>query len=126
MRIIRQDGYETLLAELAARSVALDAQLMNFVGAIIDDVRARGDRALVEYAARFDEVEVTPSELRIGVEQLRALAAGVDERVVQSLREAIRNVRAFHERQVEESWMMRAGGIELGQRLTPIRSEERR
>jgi len=119
MRIISKAECETLLAHLAARSVALDAELMKVVSSIIDDVRARGDRALIDYAARFDKVQL--EELRISVEQLRHYAEGVDERVVQALREAIRNVRAFHERQLEESWTMNAAlGIELGQRITPL------
>jgi histidinol dehydrogenase len=121
MKIIRQAEYETLRAHLAARSIALDVELMKRVGAIIDDVRARGDRALIEYAARFDNVELTPSELRIDVDQLRRFSEKVDKRVVQSLREAIRNVRAFHERQIEESWIMNAvAGVELGQRIAPL------
>jgi histidinol dehydrogenase len=121
MRIIRQAEYERLRAHLAARSVALDAELMNFVGSIIEDVRARGDQALIEYAARFDKVEMKTRELRIDGEQLQRLAEKVDERVVQSLREAIRNVRAFHERQLEKSWTMNAApGVELGQRITPL------
>jgi histidinol dehydrogenase len=119
VKIIRQTECETLLNHLAARSVALDAELMSVVSSIIDDVRARGDRALIDYAARFDQVQL--EELRISVDQLRSYAAGVDERVVQALREAIRNVRAFHERQLEESWTMNAApGIELGQRITPL------
>jgi histidinol dehydrogenase len=121
MKIIHQDERETLLAHLAARSVALDAELMKFVASIIDDVRARGDRALIHYTARFDKVELKPSQLRIDVEQLRRYAASVDERVVKALREAIRNVRAFHERQLEESWTINpAPGVELGQRITPL------
>ncbi len=119
MKIVRQHEFETLLAHLAARSVALDAELMKLVASIVDDVRVRGDRALIEYAARFDKVRL--EELRISVEQLRSYAARIDERVVKALREAIRNVRAFHERQVEESWIMNATpGIELGQRITPL------
>src|SRR6185369_13704727 len=119
MKIVRQHEWETLLAHLAARSVALDAELMKLVASIVDDVRVRGDRALIEYAARFDKVRL--EELRISVEQLRSYAARIDERVVKALREAIRNVRAFHERQVEESWIMNATpGIELGQRITPL------
>src|SRR4029453_672112 len=121
MKIIRQTECETLLAHLAARSVALDAELMKQVGSIIDDVRARGDSALIDYAARFDKVQLEPSELRISVEQLKRYAADVDEYVVKALREAIRNVRAFHERQLEESWTINAAaGVELGQRITPL------
>lgn len=121
MRIIRHTECRELLDHLAVRAVALDAELMALVTTIVDDVRARGDRALIDYAERFDKVELRPEELRISVEQLRRYAAGVDERVVQALREAIRNVRAFHERQLEESWTINpASGVELGQRITPI------
>ena len=82
-----------LVERLAARSVALDAGLMSVVGAIVDDVRARGDEALIEYTARFDGVEIR--ELRISEEELRRCAAGVDERV----RRALRGLwRGFHQR----------------------------
>ena len=121
MRIIRKNELPALLDHLAARSVALDAELMKRVASIVDDVRARGDRALIDYAARFDKVDLTAADLRIDVKQLKRYAASVDERVVEALREAIRNVRAFHERQREESWTMNAApGVELGQRITPI------
>ena len=121
MRIIRHLEREKLLDHLAARSVALDSELMKMVASIIDDVRARGDQALIDYSSRFDKVQLERSELRIGVEQLRRYAASVDARVVQALRDAIRNVRAFHERQLEKSWTMSAApGVELGQRITPI------
>jgi len=121
MRIIRHTEREELLDHLAARSVALDAELMKLVTSIIDDVRARGDQALLDYAERFDQVQLARSDLRITVEQLRRYAVSVDDRVAEALREAIRNVRAFHQRQVEASWMMRAAqGVELGQRITPL------
>ena len=124
MRVIRQTDREalrSLLEHLAARSVALDAELMKLVTSIVDDVRVRGDRALIDYTARFDKVDLKPSELRITEDELRRFAAGADERVVGALREAIRNVRAFHERQVEKSWTITpADGIRLGQRITPL------
>ena len=108
-----------LVERLAARSVALDAELMSLVGAIVDDVRARGDAALIDYTARFDKVEL--KELRVSDEELRRCAAGADERVRSALREAIANVREFHERQVEESWTINfRPGVHLGQRITPL------
>ena len=108
-----------LVKRLARRSVALDAELMSVVGAIIDDVQARGDVALIEYTARFDEVEL--KEIRISEEELRCCAAGVDEGVRRALRDAIQNVREFHERQVEKSWTINPReGVRLGQRITPL------
>jgi len=108
-----------LVARLARRSVALDAELMSVVGAIIDDVRMRGDEALIDYTARFDKVEL--KQIRVDEEELVRCAAGVDERVRRALREAIENVREFHERQVEESWTINPrAGVHLGQRITPL------
>src|SRR5690242_9874011 len=108
-----------LLERLARRSVTLDAELMRVVGAIVDDVRVRGDEALIDYTTRFDRVELR--ELRISEAELRRWAAGAAERVRCALREAIANVREFHERQCEESWELPvAEGVRLGQRITPL------
>jgi len=122
MRIIHQTdrrAIEEWLAHLAARSVVLDAELMKLVTSIIDDVRTRGDRALIDYAAQFDKVDL--KELRISEDELCASAKRVDQRVLAALREAIRNVRAFHQRQLEESWTITpVAGVQLGQRITPL------
>lgn len=124
IRTIRGSDRQTLdewLSHLAARSVALDAELIKVVTSIVDDVRTRGDEALVDYTARFDNVQMKSSELRIAEEELRRVAASVDKRVLEALRLAIRNVREFHKRQVEESWTIEpAPGVRLGQRLTPL------
>ena len=121
IRIIRQGELRAFVDHLAARSVALDADLMSQVASIIDDVRTRGDRALIEYTARFDKVELT--EFRIGRDELRRWAEGADGRVLSALREAINNVRSFHEHQLEQSWMISpAEGVQLGQRITALDS----
>jgi histidinol dehydrogenase len=116
-----RDVLQPWLGHLAARSVALDAELMKLVSSIIDDVRARGDEALIDYTARFDQVEL--QELRISSDDLKRYAEGVDEAVRQALLVAIANVRSFHERQVEQSWTFSpAEGVQLGQRITPLDS----
>src|SRR5947209_13695984 len=91
---------DAALARIKQRSVTLDAELMTNVAAIIEDVRRRGDAALVEYSARFDGVELTPTELRVDEQVLRASAAHVDPTVLEALRAAIKNIRRFqqHER----------------------------
>ena len=108
-----------LVERLAGRSVALDGELMRVVEAIIQDVRARGDEALIDYTARFDKVEL--KQLRVSEEELERSAAKADERVRRALREAIENVREFQKRQVEESWTISPReGVRLGQRITPL------
>jgi histidinol dehydrogenase len=109
------------LDHLAVRSVALDADLMRLVASIIDDVRVRGDEAVIDYTARFDRVQL--KELRISRDDLERFSKGVDESVRRALRVAIGNVRAFHERQIEQSWTFNpAEGVQLGQRITPLDS----
>ena len=103
IRIIDQTESGDLLARLEARSVAFDPDLMKAVGSIIDDVRRRGDEALIEYTARFDGVELTPEQLRVDEQTLHRSAERVDKTVLVALREAISNVRMFHQNQVERS-----------------------
>lgn len=122
--IIRQTEravLDDLLKRLEARSVAFDPELMGVVSTIVDDVRVRGDAALIDYTARFDGVELTA--LRIDEETLNRSAEQADPRVLAALREAVKNVRAFHENQREQSWEISpADGVRLGQRITPLES----
>ena len=122
--IIRQTeraALDDLLKRLEARSVAFDPELMTTVSSIVDDVRVRGDAALIDYTARFDGVELTA--LRIDEETLKHSAEQVGPRVLGALREAIKNVRTFHQNQIEESWEISpVNGVRLGQRITPLDS----
>jgi histidinol dehydrogenase len=121
IRIVRDREIDELRSRLAARSVALDSELLAQVGAIIGDVRKRGDVALVEYTRRFDGVELRADELRVSEATLRDSAARVEKEVLSALRVAIKNVSVFHERQLEQSWEISpADGIRLGQRITPL------
>ncbi len=109
------------LAHIKARSVASNAELISSVGALIEDVRRRGDAALIAYTARFDGVMLTPSELRVDEATLRASAARVDAPVLAALRMAIKNVRAFHEQERRAAWEIKIdNGSRIGQRFTPL------
>lgn len=124
IEIIRSQEKKRLAGRLQAirdRNVALDEALISEVGAIIRDVRQRGDAALIDYSARLDGVQLRAAELRVPEATLRQSASQVDSLVLESLRAAIRNVRMFHEHQREESWeITTVEGIRLGQRINPI------
>jgi len=123
IQVIRKTdkAWAAKMSTLLDRGLGVDAELMTRVAAIIDGVRRRGDHALVEYTARFDGVRLQPSELRVTEEVLHRSAERVDPRVLEAIREAIRNVRTFHQLQVEASWEITpADGIRLGQRIRPI------
>lgn len=109
------------LDRIKGRSVAADAELASVVAEIIEEVRRRGDAALLDYTARFDGVRLSADELRVGEAALRESAARADGRVLEALRASIRNVRAFHERERAESWEFETGrGVRLGQRVSPV------
>ncbi|MER3427197.1 MAG: hypothetical protein C4334_03715 [Pyrinomonas sp.] len=108
------------LKRIAGRNVALDDALVETVARIVADVRERGDRALLELTERFDGVRLAPDGLRACPEELREAASRVDPAVISAMREAIRRIRVFHERQRERSWQMMKDGVRLGQRVRPI------
>ena len=116
-------GRADFMRRLSDRSVGIDSELLRTVSEIIEEVRKRGDAALIEYAARFDQVNLDASDLRVSSDTLQQSAAKVDRTVLAGLREAIRNVRAFHQRQCEKSWEQTDDNQTLlGQRITPIES----
>jgi histidinol dehydrogenase len=124
IEIIRSHEKERLalrLKQIRSRNAALDDELITEVAAIVRDVRNRGDAALIDYTARFDGVQMRASELRVPEETLHKSASRVDSHVLDALREAIRNVRIFHEHQKDESWEITpTDGVRLGQRITAI------
>ncbi len=109
------------LAQLRARNVALDAELMSAVAEIVANVRLHGDAALVDYTARFDGVRLEPGALRVPEETLFQSARRADPTVIEALREAIKRVREFHEHEREKSWeVLTSEGVRMGQRVTPL------
>jgi histidinol dehydrogenase len=126
IRVISSDDVLTrdqFLSRLFARSVGLNPELMSMVAGIVEQVRTRGDEALIEFTETFDNVRLDVAELRVSADALNQAAHGVKPEFVQALSKAIANVRDFHVRQKEESWnFTTADGINLGQRILPIDS----
>ncbi|HEX8136956.1 MAG TPA: histidinol dehydrogenase [Pyrinomonadaceae bacterium] len=114
---------EERLRRIAARNVALDAELMTTVAEIIGDVRRHGDAALIDYTARFDGVLLERDALRVPHRVLVESAARCEARVIEALREAVKRIREFHLHEREESWELETGvGTRLGQRISPLES----
>ena len=88
------------------------------VSAIIADVRARGDAALFDYAARFDKAALTA--LEVTPEEIGEAFAAVEPEFLDILREAAANIRLFHEKQVRSSFVINRNGVTMGQKVIPI------
>ena len=112
-------------AELAAlkKRAALDIEeLIPLVRPIVEDVKARGDAALLEYTARFDGVRISPSALRVSQREFQQAREEVTPDIQAAFRQAAHNVRLFHERErPPEMWLTQIGpGLMAGQRWTPV------
>ncbi|MCL2024280.1 MAG: histidinol dehydrogenase [Coriobacteriia bacterium] len=113
---------QPLTRELLARSGGISREIIDSATAIVDDVRTRGDAALIEYTARFDGVTLAPDTLRVSEKEIDAAFELVDDEIIDALRYAAERVRFFHEQHRQKSWTMTDDdGVVLGQKITPIR-----
>jgi histidinol dehydrogenase len=117
-----QPDFEARLAELLAFESAQDPKVDADVAAIVADVKARGDAAVLEYTRRYDRLD---AKSVAALEVPRAQLAQARQRIPQATRSvletAARRVRAYHGKQLAPSWRYREpDGTELGQRVTPL------
>jgi histidinol dehydrogenase len=109
------------LERIRSRTLQMNPELIARVAEIIEGVRAGGDEALIHYTEKFDGVTLQPDEIRVDAEFIRAMAARADAGAVQAFRQAIGNVRAFHEHQRETDWQISlADGATVGQRIRAV------
>jgi histidinol dehydrogenase len=114
--------FESRFARLLAFEAAQDPRLEARVAAIVADVRARGDAAVLEYTRRFDRVSArSVAALEVPAAELAAARRRIPAELRRALETAVRRVRAFHARQRAVSWRYRErDGSQFGQRVTPL------
>ena len=115
-------GFDAALESLVRFDAADDQKVVDSVRAIISDVRARRDAAVLDYARRFDRATAkNVADLSIAPDEARAALAELPGEQRQALQDAHGRIRAFHERQSQTSWDYReADGTRLGQRITAL------
>ncbi|WP_117195964.1 histidinol dehydrogenase [Rhizobium terrae] len=115
-----QDFEERFSAFLSTkREVSEDVNAV--VRAIIDDVRARGDAALIDYSARFDGVDLSKAGIRVSETDIDAAVAETDAAVLDALKFAAERIERHHVRQMPKDDIYEdAIGVGLGSRWTAI------
>jgi len=118
----RAADFDRTLDALIRFEAAQDPATDRVVAAIVDDVRARGDVAVLEYTARFDGVRApSVDDLAIGRDEMRRAYEALPAAERAALDTAAARIRAFHERQPLAGFSVRSeDGTELGQRVTPL------
>ena len=91
----------------------------DIVAEIIANVRKNGDAAIYEYCKKFDKADLTG--LQVSKEEIDEAVAAVEPKFLEILRKAAGNIRAFHSRQVRNSFVIsQENGVVVGQKIIPV------
>jgi histidinol dehydrogenase len=114
-------GFEAEFAALLAAKREADSDVNETVAAILADVQARGDAAVIEYTKRFDRVALSAESMRLTADEIAAAAGQCDGDTLDALKLAAKRIRAFHEKQLPAALSYTdEAGVTLGQRWTAI------
>jgi len=118
----RDADFEVRFGALLDAGEGTDAAVEAAVRTIIADIRTRRDDALLEYTRRFDGLNAdAASSLRVDDGHLVAAYEQVNTAQREALETAAGRIRAYHERQRQESWSYQeSDGTLLGQQVTPL------
>lgn len=105
-------------SEIFARD-NISANVEDIVTDIIAEVRKNGDEALFAYSKKFDKAEL--SSLEVTKDEIDEALGLVDPEFISVMEEAAQNIRAFHEKQVRNSFVINdRDGVVIGQKVMPI------
>ena len=124
MRIVElsSESRDRLLEDLLKRSPNSYGEFEGRVAAILADVKERRDAALFEYTKKFDGADISADNLVVTEEEITEAYETVDPSLVEIIRKALVNIRAYHEKQRRYSWFdSKPNGSMLGQKITPLR-----
>ena len=123
MRILEltENTRNNILENLLKRSPNNYGEYEATVKDIIEQVRARGDEALLEYTSRFDGCNLTPDTLEVTPEEIQKAYTALTPEFIEVLKKSTANIRTYHEKQLRNSWFdAKEDGTILGQKITPL------
>lgn len=122
IRIAKADGVSEreLINQLKARSGEIDRKVTSAVTEILNNVKQNGDDAVREYTLKFDGH--MPSKFEISREEIDSSPDKCDRDFILALYKAADNIRDFHARQKQQSWLEpKQNGVILGQRIRGLK-----
>lgn len=123
MRIQKLDSRskKNLLEDLLKRSPNQYGQYEEGVAKILSRIKEEGDNALFAYTEVFDHAKIDKNNIRVTEEEIREAYEQIDSGLVDIIREAMENIRVYHEKQKQYSWFdSKSDGTILGQKVTPL------
>ncbi len=105
--------------DILTRDIKLESGVEAIVADIIRNVKENGDKALKEYALKFDKAEI--ENLRVTAEEIEAAYNSEDKALIETIELAKENITAFHKKQLRNGFEIKGeNGIVSGQKVTPI------
>jgi histidinol dehydrogenase len=112
---------EKALARIASRGLAFTKREHAAVGRILEDVKRRGDEALVDYTRRFDSPNYSVKAMKVGAREFAAAKSIADRGFMRALNRAASQIEAFHRRQLRPGFVsLDRPGTMLGQLVRPV------
>lgn len=125
MRIekLTSETKKNILENLLKRSPNQYGQYQSTVDEILENVKTNGDAAIIEYAKKFDKCKMEAKDLLVSREEIEKAYSQVDSELIEIMKKSIANVKAFHEKQMPNSWFdSKPDGSILGQKITALES----
>lgn len=115
-----EKGAQTVLENLRRRAEGDMAEVEASVQSILADVKQNGDRALAEYAKKFDGTDYEKTPLIVTEQEIDKAYEKVDEKTIRALRLCAQNVKKYHEKQIESGYKIEEPGRCLEQIVLPL------
>ncbi|MBI5827896.1 MAG: histidinol dehydrogenase [Deltaproteobacteria bacterium] len=122
MRVIdsRDKGFRSVLSSITGRGAQDTVRVEPVVKTILDDVKRRGDRAVVEYTEKFDGVDIKGA-IEVGRKEIDRAFKAVPRKDLALIELASSRIESFHKKQLRNSWFTVEGnGSILGTKITPL------
>lgn len=123
MKIINltKETKQGILDDLLKRSPNNYSQYEDTVNEIIGKVKAEGDKALFDYTLKFDKYALNAENIKVTRDEIEEAYQKLDAGLVEVIRKSAENIRAFHAKQLRNSWFdAKEDGTILGMKITAI------
>ncbi len=116
----KDKGYPAFLKRLYRRALP-SVEVTDSVREIIAEVARRGDRALVDFARKFDGAKLTAAGLLVSEEDREAARRAVSRETREAVSAALKNIHAFARKSLRKDWKaLNREGVEVGERFVPF------
>ncbi len=123
MRIVKltEETRRNIVKDLLKRSPSQYTEYEETVRDIINDVKENGDEALFRLTLKYDKCSLDSESIKVTKEEIDEAVNGYDKELIGVMERAAANIRAYHEKQKQNSWIdTKEDGSILGQKITPI------